>query len=463
MTPIECDVAVIGAGTAGLAAERHARKAGARTVIIDPAFRGTTCAAVGCMPSKVLIQSGEVAHAARTAEDFGILANPQVDGRAVMQRVRRLRDHFVNGVKEGFEDIPMKLMGKACFTSATTLTLDTGQEVRAKAIVIATGSSPLVPEAYQTLGSVAMTTDTVFEMEDLPKSLAVIGGGPVGTELAQAFARLGVKVALFDEGGSVAGLKGSEAQRMVDLLRAEMDVHLDVSPRPRPEGDAAVIEWEAGAFHAEKVLVAVGRPPNLKALNLEATGLELNDHGVPIYDRDTMQCGNSSIFIAGDADHDRPLLHEATAEGTIAGANAASYPEVQKAQQKVPLAITFTHPNVAAVGKVPEGAKTVIGHADYSDQGRARIEGRNAGFVRLEADDTGRILAATLCIPEAEHIGHYFALAIGAGMTAADLLNQPIYHPTLEEGLRAALAEICEGCRISAPWDRRSGRQPGDA
>lgn len=462
MTPIECDVAVIGAGTAGLAAERRARKSGARTVIIDPAFRGTTCAAVGCMPSKVLIQSGEVAHAARTAGEFGIGADPQVDGRAVMRRVRTLRDHFVQGVKDGFADIPTKLTGKARFTSATTLVLETGEEIRAKAIVIATGSSPLVPDAYKALGDIAMTTDTVFEMEDLPRSLAVIGGGPVGTELAQAFARLGVKVALFDEGSDVAGLKGSEAQRMVDLLRAEMDVHLDVSPRPRLEGAGAVIEWEAGTFHAEKVLVAVGRPPNLKGLNLEAAGLTLNDHGGPVYDRDSMQCGDSSIFIAGDVDHDRPLLHEATAEGTIAGANASSYPDVQKARRKVPLAITFTHPNVAVVGKVPDGVDTVTGHADYSDQGRARIEGRNAGFARIEADDKGKILAATLCTPEAEHIGHFFALAIGAGMTAADLLDQPIYHPTLEEGLRGALAEICEGCRMSVPWDRRSGSQPGD-
>lgn len=462
MTIIECDVAVIGAGTAGLAAERSAREGGARTVIIDPYFGGTTCAAVGCMPSKLVIEAGEAAHAARTADQFGIHATPEIDGRAVMARVRALRDHFVEGVKKGYDKIPQKLTAKAHFTSPTTLKLDSGEEVRARTIVIATGSSPLVPDAFDAVRGCVLTTDTVFEIEDLPETLAVIGGGPVGVELAQGFARLGVKVALFDEGGDVAGLKGNEAQRMVDLLRAEMDVHLNVSVRPRADGDMAVMEWDAGTFRADKVLVAAGRPPNLKGLELEAAGLDLDDHGVPLYNPATLQCGDAPVFIVGDANHDRALLHEATAEGTIAGANAACYPDVREAKRKVPLAITFTHPNVAVVGKVPTGAKTVTGRADYSDQGRARIEGKNAGFVRIEADETGRILAATLCIADAEHIGHYFALAIDAGMTASDLLDQPIYHPTLEEGLRSALTEICEGCRMSVPWDRRRGGQPGD-
>ncbi|WP_128253707.1 dihydrolipoyl dehydrogenase [Falsirhodobacter deserti] len=462
MTPIDCDVAVIGAGTAGLAAERHARSAGARTVLIDPKFRGTTCAAVGCMPSKLLIMAGEAAHSVRQAHVFGVQATPQVDGAAVMRRVREMRDHFISGVMESYDKVPQKLTGTARFTSVNSLMLDDGQEVRAKAVVIATGSSTPVPEGFDSIRDLVLTNETVFDLEDLPETLGVIGAGPLGVELAQAFARLGVKVTLFDGGTAVAGLQGSEAQRMVDLLRAEMDVHVGVKPDAQPDGGAARLNWPAGSVKVDRVLVAAGRPPSLASLDLKAAGLELDDHGTPLFDPQTMQCGSSPVFIAGDANHDRPVLHEATSEGTIAGVNAANYPDVRQARRKVPLSVTFTHPAVANIGAVPEGAATVTGHADYSDQGRARVEARNTGFVRIEADEEGRILAATLCMPEAEHVAHLFAMAIGAGMTAADLLDQPIYHPTLEEGLRHALAEICEGCRMKVPWDRRRGPQPGD-
>lgn len=462
MTSIDCDVAVIGAGTAGLAAERQARSAGARTVLIDPMFRGTTCAAVGCMPSKLLIVAGQAAEAVRGAEVFGIRATPEVDGRAVMARVRKLRDHFVNGVRESYEEVPQRITAKARFVSPGVLGLDDGRQVHAKAIVIATGATTAIPNAFDGIRDRVLTNETVFDIEDLPASLGVIGAGPLGVELAQAFARLGVRVTLLDSGTSIAGLKGEESARMADLLRADMDIHMEVDVSAAMDGGEAVLRWDGGSARVERVLVAAGRPPNVKDLGLEHSGLDLNDHGVPIYDPETLRCGTSSIFIAGDANHDRAVLHEATAEGTIAGANAASLPDVRRARRKVPMAITFTHPNVAVVGQVPEGTETVTGRADYSNQGRARMENTAAGFVRLEADASGRILEATLCFAEAEHVAHFFALAIGSGMTAADLLDQPIYHPTLEEGLRHALSEICQACRSEVPWDRRKGPQPGE-
>ena len=462
MTSIDCDVAVIGAGTAGLAAERHARKSGARTVLIDPAFRGTTCAAVGCMPSKLLIAAAHAAHSVRQAPEFGVLATAEVDGKAVMARVRALRDHFVAGVKDSYEKVPEKLKGRARFTSATTLVLDGGERVTAKAIVIATGATPSVPEDYDVISDLVLTNETVFELEDLPKRLAVIGAGSLGAELAQAFARLGVEVTLLDSGSGVAGLKGEEAARMADFLREDMAVHLEAKVKVAREGAGAGLEWDGGSVVVDRVLVAAGRPPALKGLGLDTTGLALDDHGTPEFDPETLRCGSSTIFIAGDANHDRPVLHEATAEGSIAGRNAANLSDILAAKRKVPMAITFTHPNVATVGHVPEGVETITGHADYADQGRARAEARNRGFVRLEGDAKGRILSATLCMPDGEHVAHYFALAISQGMTAAEMLDQPIYHPTLEEGLRKALSQICQHCDLPVPWDRRSGPQPGD-
>ena len=190
---LECDVAVIGAGTAGLAAERAARSNGARTLLIDPEYSGTTCATVGCMPSKLLIAASHAAYAARSTGMFDIsVGEVTVDGAAVMQRVRDERDRFARLTRESIEKIPdgVRLEGRAKFAGPKRLELDDGRMIDARAIVIATGSSPSIPDEYAHLGDRLLTNDNIFELEDLPARLAVIGSGPIGLELAQAMARL---------------------------------------------------------------------------------------------------------------------------------------------------------------------------------------------------------------------------------------------------------------------------------
>jgi dihydrolipoamide dehydrogenase len=206
MTELTCDVAVVGAGTAGLAAERSARRAGAKTLLIDDGFVGTTCASVGCMPSKLLIAAAHAAHAVRAASVFGIGAQePIIVGPAVMSRVRRERDAFVAGALKSISAIPneIKIRARALFLDQTHLALDDGRVVSAKAIVIATGSRPMVPAMFQALGPLALTNETIFELADLPGSIAVIGAGPLGLELAQALVRLGVDVEVINSGGKV--------------------------------------------------------------------------------------------------------------------------------------------------------------------------------------------------------------------------------------------------------------------
>ncbi len=146
---------------------------------------------------------------------------------------------------------------------------------------------------------------------------------------------------------------------------------------------------------------------------------------MPDYDRETMQCGTAPIFIAGDADHDRAVLHEASSEGTIAGRNAASYPEVTPGKRTVPFAITFTHPNVAVIGRIAQNddADIVIGTASYDDQGRAKVEACNAGLVRFYADRRdGGLTGATMAGPAVEHSAHLIAWAIQSGWTATEVL-----------------------------------------
>lgn len=463
-----CDVAIIGAGTAGLAAERSARHSGAKTLLIDPEFIGTTCAHVGCMPSKLLIAAAKNAHEVAKSEVFGVTTGEvKIDGKAVMQRLRAERDKFTAGTRKSFDRLPDGTMirAKARFTGQTSLVLDNGDTISAKAIVIATGSSPLIPKPYQELGDLVLTSDTIFEIEDLPKSLAVVGGGTIGLELAQAMGRLGVDVTLFERSDSI-GRAGDEqiTQDIHKVISRDLTLKLGVDVTPEKVSNGVRMAWTGsseGEQTFERVLVAVGRPPNISGLDLETTGLALDDKGMPEFDRRTMQCGDAPIFIVGDGNADVPLLHEASTEGAIAGRNAVAFPAVTTSRRTPFFSITFTDPPIAILGEGPE-ENTVIGCASYEDQGRSKVEARADGHVRLYAEPKEGILTgAVLFAPGADHMAHLLMLAIMHRITASEMLEMPFYHPTLEEGLKAALRDICKATPSSLPQDRDKNDPPG--
>ncbi|MDQ0314517.1 dihydrolipoyl dehydrogenase [Amorphus orientalis] len=468
MSHHDCDVAVIGAGTAGLAAERSARRAGARTLLIDDAFAGTLCASRGCMPSKLLIAAAHAAHAVRTAHEFGIAPGGiAIDGKAVMARVQAERDKFVEATRESISQIPdgICIKARARFTGPTVLALDNGDTVSAKAIVIATGSFPMVPGPFRDLGDLLLTNQTVFEQDGLPDSLAVVGAGPLGVELAQAMARLGVRTALFDQKETAGGATHPDVQKAVhQRLDEDLSLHLGVDLSAERSGDRARLTWtgpETGSDEFDRVLVATGRPPALGGLNLEATGLQLDDHGVPEFDRATLQCGDSPIFLAGDCDADAPVLHEAANEGRIAGSNAAAHPDVKSSERTPCFTITFVDPPLATIG-APPGDDSLVGAASYTDQGRAKVENRAVGLVRIYADpQDGRLTGAELFAPGADHMAHLLAQAVMHGETASGLLELPFYHPTLEEGLKPALREICRNTPSGAPPGGDDDDPPG--
>lgn len=461
---LSCDVAIIGAGTAGLAAERAARREGARTLLIDDGFAGTLCATTGCMPSKLLIAAARAHADLDKARRMGIdIPSARVDGRAVMERLRAERDRFVAATRAGFGNIPdgTCIDARARFTAPDRLELDDGRQVAARAVVIATGSTPVIPKPYRDLGPQVLTNDTVFEMTDLPASMAVIGAGPLGAELAQAFGQLGVKVALFDKGDRLAKIRCDRVHDAFrDLYGRDVALHLGSAPDPSAQDEGIRLSWNGRHQDFACVLVATGRAPALDGLNLAATGLTLDDKGVPDFDRKTLQCGDRPIFIAGDADADAPVLHEASLEGAIAGANAARFPEVTAADRPPLFTITFTDPPVATIG-VPPDKTAIHGFADYSDQGRARVEARAGGLMRLGADAQGRLIGADLAVPGADHLAHLLVAAVMNGSTASELLDLPFYHPTLEEGMKPALREICKAASLDLSATRDSGNPPG--
>lgn len=459
MQQTRTDVAVIGAGTAGLAAYRAARAAGRRALLIEGGVHGTTCARVGCMPSKLLIAPAEAAHSVDRFDAFGLRleGRVRVDGPAVMARVRRERDRFVGFVTQGVDAIPAadKAAGHARFAGDTRLevTLADGSSITVdtRTVVIATGSSPSRPAAWSALGKRLVVSDDVFDWTDLPSSVAVFGPGVIGLELGQALHRLGVRVKIFGRGGGVGPLSDpgllDEARR---VFAAEFYLDTDARAEVSREGSQVVLRYRATdggtrVEHFDYLLAATGRRPNLDRLNLDATSLARDARGVPVFDRETLQCGTAPIFIAGDADNDVPLLHEAADEGRIAGDNAARYPEVRKGLRRAQLGIVFTDPQIAIVGggyRAMRDTPYVTGVVSFEDQGRSRVMLRNRGRMHLYADArSGALLGAELIGPDAEHLAHLLAWAVQLDLTVTDMLQLPFYHPVVEEGLRTALRD----------------------
>lgn len=465
---IQVDVAVIGAGTAGLAAYRAAKAAGRSAVLIEGGAGGTTCARVGCMPSKLLIAAAEAAHSVDRLAPFGVHLDGKVrvDGRAVMSRVKSERDRFVGFVERGVDAIPStdKLTGYARFVDDTTLSVGS-TTVKALRVVIAAGSSPTYPGAWKVVGDRLITNDDVFEWDDLPDSVAVFGPGVIGLELGQSLHRLGVRIKVFGRGGGVGPLADPA---LVEAARAtfgnEFYLDTDADATVSREGDAVVVRYRMldGSTREESfdyLLAATGRSPNVRGLGLENTSLVLDAQGVPEFDRTTLQCGSSSIFIAGDANNDVPLLHEAADEGRIAGLNAAHFPAVQPGLRRAGLGVVFSDPQIAVVGggyRAAQGVAHVTGAVSFEDQGRARVMLRNKGLLHVYAETaTGRFIGAEMLGPDAEHIGHLLAWARQMDLTVAQMLDMPFYHPVVEEGLRTALRDA--QARLEAAGTRKAG------
>ena len=317
----------------------------------------------------------------------------RIDGRAVMQRVRELRDYFVGSVLEVVEDFPAqhRLAGHARFLDDHRLQIGDDTVVEAGRILIATGSRPTYPSFLAEAGDLLATSDDVFEWQDLPGSVAVFGGGIIGLELGQALHRLGVRMRLFGKGGAVGPLSDPAVKDYAaKTFAAEFpfDPDAKVGAVRRRDGQIEVVFEDKGTERFDRLLAATGRRPNVDRLGLENTALELDDRGVPLFDRFTGQCGDSHIFIAGDADNEVPLLHEAADGGKIAGDNAGRYPDVRAQSRRAPLGIVFSDPQIAIAGKSwrqlqAEGVDHAIGEVSFEDQGRSRVINKNRGLLRL--------------------------------------------------------------------------------
>ena len=464
MADKQVDVAIIGTGTAGMGAYRQVRARTQSIALIEGGQYGTTCARVGCMPSKLLIAAAEAAHDVAKAPRFGV--HPEgplrIDGREVMQRVRSERDRFVGFVLEAVEGFDPAHRIKACakFTDPHTLALDSGETVKADRIVIATGSRPVYPGFFNGAGDRLVVNDDVFDWDDLPGSVAVFGGGVIGLELGQALARLGVRVRAFGKGGGIGPIS-DPAVRDAAIAAMEdefpFDPDADVTHIGHDDG-AVVIRFNEDGREIEErfdyLLAATGRKPNLDTLDIEKAGLEMDARGVPVFDKYTMRAGDSHIFIAGDVSNRIPLLHEAADDGRIAGENAVAFPEVLASRRRTPLGVMFTDPNIATVGRsyaelVDRHRDFAVGEVDFSGQGRSRVMLKNKGLLRLYGEHgSGLFLGAEMVGPRCEHVAHLLAWVHQQRMDVPSILDLPFYHPVIEEGLRTALRDLNKNLRL---------------
>ena len=446
---MKVDTAIVGAGSAGLSALREVRRYTDDFLLINSGHWGTTCAAVGCMPSKALIEAANAFHRRRAFDEFGIRGadSLRADIPAVLARVRKMRDSFVKGPQSVPDTLGKRAVsGRARLLGPGRLEVN-GEEIEARAVILAPGSRPVVPAAWAGFGDRMLTTDSLFEQADLPRRIAVIGMGAIGVEIAQTLARLGLEVAGFD---AVDGLAGIDDARVLaafrPLIAADIALHLGAPAEIEQAGDAIRVTGAGGGVTVDAVLAAVGRRPNIDGLGLETLGVALDDKGMPEVDPASLRIGSLPMFLAGDANGFRPLLHEAADEGHIAGRMAAPDASGDGLCRRTPLSIVFASPQVARVGPPLAqlaGMDVVSGTTDFTTQPRARMAQTGAGLLRVHAErGSGRLLAAEMCVPSAEHLAHLLALAVERRMTVADMLAMPFYHPVLEEGLRGALRDL---------------------
>ena len=441
-------VAIIGAGTAGINAMSVVREVTDDFVLINGGLLGTTCARVGCVPSKVMIQIADDFHRRHILATEGIVHGGMlaIDLGTALTRVRAVRDQFVGGiVKDVIEPLGDKFIeGYAEFIEPTLLQVGE-MKIRPDKTIIATGSRPVIPRQWHRFKDRLLTTDTIFEQNQLPKDMAVIGLGVIGLELGQALARLGINLTGFDVLSHIGGVQDPEVNRVaVKSMGEEFPIHLEAEAEIEEAGGRLRVTSGTTSVLVDKVLLSVGRIPNVDSLRLDRLGLELDSQGLPPFDRKTMQIDALPVFIAGDVNNYRPVLHETSHEGTVAGYNA-----VQKSpvgfKRKAALVIAFSDPNICAVGSSWEEIKDkelAIGTARF-DGGREIIMLRDQGIIRVYGDGkNGRLLGAEMVAPGGEHLAHLLAWSVQQELTVFDLLAMPFYHPAVEETLHKALEDL---------------------
>jgi pyruvate/2-oxoglutarate dehydrogenase complex dihydrolipoamide dehydrogenase (E3) component len=454
MNPAPVDrynLVVIGAGTAGLITAALAAGLGAKVALVERHLLGGDCLNVGCVPSKALIRSSRRVAEARAAEKLGlpIRDGAEVDFGAAMARLRRVRaqisaddsaDRYQN---ELGVDV---FLGEAEFTGRDTVRVN-GQTLRFKKGVIATGARAGAPPIEGLADAGSLTNETLFSLTEQPRRFAVIGAGPIGCEMAQAFRRLGSKVVLFNDAEHILPREDADAAAIVQNVFGREGIRLVLGcrvQRVERKGNEKVIHFtcadgSSDQASVDEILVAVGRIPNVEGLNLEEVGVEYDRRGVKVNDR--LQTTNPRIFAAGDICMSWKFTHAADAAAKIVVQNALFFGRRKLSSLTMPWC-TYTDPEVAHVGMYEREAKEKGIETDtytvpLHENNRAVTDGEEEGFVRIHTrKGTDRILGATIVAAHAGDLISQVTLAIVGKLGLGTMLNTIYPYPTQAEAIK---------------------------
>ncbi len=461
------DLVVIGAGSGGYAAARTARDLGATVALIDEGPLGGLCILRGCMPSKALLASSDAAHDAREASALGVnVSGVSVDMAFIAARKRRLVNEFADYRVEGIETFPL-FMGRAKFLSPHEVQVGEDTVVEASKFIIATGSSvsPAVLPGLSEAGFI--DSDSALELESVPESVIVLGGGYTACELGQFLARMGSRVTMLIRSGHLLTeqdddigdtLTQAYREEGIDVITGTSLLRIEVR-----DGKKVVVAKVADVereFIAHEIFYALGRTPNVGSMGLEEAGVA--HHSITGIDVDlTLRTSNENIFAVGDVTGDFPLVHVAIYQGEIAGRNAITGSNEEADYRIVTAHTIFSDPQVAVVGATEkrlqrEGRPYVVGKYEFAEHGKAMCLNKTVGFVKMLAHpESGEILGASIVGPQASELIHEVIVAMNFHSTVEQFMRIPHLHPTLAEIWTYPAEECAAQLGLKAPVDQQ--------
>ena len=462
---IECDVCVIGAGSAGLVAAAAAAQMGARTVLIERGRMGGDCLNYGCVPSKALIAAAAHAQSVRDSQAFGIRAiEPEIDFAAVMAHVHEVIAEIApNDSVERFEGLGVRVLkAEARFTGERELQAG-DQHIRARLFVLATGSRAAVPPVPGLADLPYLTNETIFDLRESPAHLLVLGGGPIGLELAQAFRRLGSKVTVLEAARCLPRDEPELVAKVLERLRADgVEIRQDAKvARFERTGEAitAVLAGEGGeeSIRGSHLLVAAGRRPVTEGLGLEVAGVKASARGIAV--DAALRTSNRRIWAIGDCNGLYPFTHMAGAQAGLFIRGGLLRLPARLDHRTVPWT-TYTDPELAQVGLTEAKAREQYGGAvstatwALAENDRAHTERRTEGLVKLVLGRRNRILGAAIAAPHAGELIQPWCLALARNLPLSAMASLVVPYPTLGEASKRAAGSRFAGLLFS-PATRR--------
>ena len=453
------DFICLGGGSAGFNAARVAAGLGRKVAVIDGARQlGGLCILRGCMPSKTLLYTAEVLHHARHADRFGLqVTGARANMKAVHARKLRIIGDFaqyrVAALKSGTFDL---IRASAKFLDPHTLELSDGRRLRSKHFLIGTGSKISIPPVPGLKEAKCWTSDDVLDLDFVPKSVLVLGGGIVACELAQYLSRIGSKVTLVQRSPNILRDHSEDASRVVQ--QAFLDEGITLFTDTKLQSVAATKDGVTVKFvHNGKLITrraahlfnALGREPNTAGLGLAHAGVKTRPNGQIVINR-WQQTSAPHIYAAGDCSGPAEIVHIAIEQGILAARHAAKVKQLKPVNWSLLLNVVFTDPQLATIGVLEReldarGTKYLVASYPFNDHGKSILMEANYGYVKVIAElKRGRILGAEIVGKDAGELIHSFSTALAMRATVRDMLRAPWYHPTLAEIITYPLEDLAE-------------------